>query len=208
MWSEFIFPVYFVMKEKDKYIIVTEYGAQVFLTKKEFKKFRFPDKKLFEKLEKACVIITKNNINKVIHFYKKRFFIGKKPENHVIIGNPSDKVVKYVRNFAKKISKKSEVKIKKTASTCKDKICSGILLKLAYDEKGYIYPCEEAVGIEIFKIGNVFKKPALNKEAVKNFLVFSIFNPLCVTCSKQAFCTPCPVKIFKKYGRLGIIEKK
>lgn len=207
MRDEFIFPVYFVSKEKDKYTITTEYGAQVSLTKEEFEKFRFPDKKLFEKLEKACTIITEKNAEKIVNFYKKRFFIDKKPEKHVIIGNPPNKVIKYVENLAKKISEKSKVKIKNTASTCKDKICSAILLKLAYDKKGYIYPCEQAVGIEIFKIGNVFENPALNKEAVEGFLSFSIFNPLCLACPKQAFCTPCPVKIFKKYGRLVVVDK-
>lgn len=207
MHNEFIFPVYFVSKEKDKYTITTEYGARVSLTKEEFEKFRFPDKKLFEKLEKACVIITEKNAEKIANFYKKRFFIDKKPEEHVIVGEPPNQVIKYVKNLAKKISEKSKVEIKKKASDCKDKICSAILAKLAYDEKGDIYPCEQAVGMKIFKIGNVFENPALNKEAVESFLSFSVFNPLCLACPKQAFCAPCLVNIFKKYGRLGIVDK-
>ena len=241
MQPKFRYPPYFVLKIDEKYIIITEYGSFIVLDKNEYKKFRFPDEKLFEKLEKKGIIITQKNINEIKEKYKKRFLFFKTPKIHSIVIDHEEEITKEIIenviniiNFILKFPGEKEIKIfgkieevknilkekkirvifsekqekfpKFITNSC-DNICKGIISFLAYDIKGNIYPCENAVGFEIFKIGNVFEKHPFFEKSVLAFLTFSIFNPLCISCPFQAFCTPCPVEIYKKYKRLGIIDK-
>jgi His-Xaa-Ser system radical SAM maturase HxsB len=58
----------------NKYLITTDQGSFAFLTNKEFQKLKSKnlDKKLFDKLEKAGIILTDKNINQTINDYKER----------------------------------------------------------------------------------------------------------------------------------------
>lgn len=230
MKTDFIYPPYFVIKKNEKYIVITEYGSFIILDKDEYKKFRFPDEKLFEKLEKKGIIITQKNINEIKEKYKKRFlFLETRKIHSIVIKNEDEinrQVIENIINFILRFPRTKEIRIigkteklkglfkrkririifSEKFSKCNN-ICKGIVSFLAYDIKGNIYPCENAVGFEIFKIGNVFEKEPFNEKAIIAFLTFSIFNPLCTFCSFQAFCTPCPVEIYRKYEKLGIVDK-
>lgn len=234
MNKNFIYPPYFVIKRRNrKYLIITEYGSYVILDKDEFKKFQIPDKKLFEKLEKKEIIITEKNLGKVQKKYMKRFLLSETNKVHsIVIKNGEkinkdiiDKILEFVVSFKgenrikiigaseklKSIIKekvKNNIFFSEEVKKCNNNICKGIISFLAYDIEGNIYPCEIATQFEIFKIGNIFSLPEFDKKAVKSFLSFSIFNPLCIFCPFQAFCTSCPVEIFKKYGRLGIVDRE
>lgn len=91
--------------------------------------------------------------------------------------------------------------------------CGGITGQLLYYPNGNIYTCNEGLGRDEFKVGNVFEdefKDIFKKKESASFILNSMIesNPWCDKCVYKPYCGTCQVDNFYSFGKVDFYPTK
>lgn len=91
--------------------------------------------------------------------------------------------------------------------------CGAAIMQILYHTNGNIYTCNEALGRDEFKLGNVFKdswKSIFEKKEVAKCILNSMLeqNVMCDRCVYKPYCSTCMVENFYKDSKFNFYPTK
>lgn len=165
--------------------------------------------------EKVSVrtVVADDNLKQILdlnYILKNRFGIKRHYLTMFLPNNKEEIKLMPNNNALDKISKQIQViDVEKSISSNGFVKCGACRYLIGIAPNGDIFPCQSFIGIECFKLGNIFKQDiqkTIHKQPV--FQLFSVLSvdmkPVCSNCPFRYLCGGgCPAIAWKVYGNLN-----